>query len=99
MILGESVEDFGHRINTVGVHDETMQRVVMIAKLKFMKANSEYSKKAELWEFSENSPITAGAPSDATEKEKTEQEYLAAEGTTHFELQEAYRTRRPRTQT
>jgi hypothetical protein len=50
----------------------------MIAKLKFMKTNSEYSEKAELWESSQNSSST-GAPHDATKEEKTEQEYLAAE--------------------
>ena len=61
LILGESVEDFGHRIKVLGLHEETMKRVVMIAKLKFMKTNSEYSEKAELWESSQNSSSN-GAP-------------------------------------
>jgi hypothetical protein len=30
LILGESIEDFGHRINVLGLHDETMKRVVIV---------------------------------------------------------------------
>ena len=28
LILGESVEDFGHRINVLGLHDETVEAML-----------------------------------------------------------------------